>query len=1048
MTSDADINDWVNPEQIGFGKQSAHASFNFYSDRKSARNSAASPWFKTLNGDWKFQYVPRPADRPLDFYRPEVDVSNWDTLPVPANWELHGYGLPHYRSDGSPRGVSKKNPPNIDPDYNAVGSYRRNFILPVGWRGRHTILHFAGVKSAFYVWVNGERIGYSQGSMCPAEFDITEHLQAGENVLAVQVFRWCDGSYLEDQDMWYMSGIFREVFVYSVPAVHLHDFHIKAGLDDACQDGKLQLALWLKNRGHDSPGDHRMEATLYDAEGVMRAEKVWYLADAPIAGELAWLEGHVAVERPDKWSAEIPCLYTLELCLLDADGQEQQVTRIPVGFRRVEIRNRQILVNGQPVIFRGVNRHEIDPVYGQAVPLERMEADVRLMKQLNINAVRTSHYPNHPFFYELCDRYGLYVMDEANVESHGNAAKLPGSLPQWRAAVVDRVERMVLRDRNHPSIVFWSLGNEAGYGDNFVAMKSALLALDDTRPVHYEGDRHLEVSDVLSTMYPSPARVEQMARAQERIRFFGADGLLGEMIPPREYGKAPILICEYAHAMGNSVGSLQLFMQLFEDYPQCAGGFIWDFVDQCLLGKSSQGDPIWLYGGDFGDEPHDGHFLANGLLAADRSLHPHAWEVKKVYQPITVEDVDVCNRRVRIRNKNWFESLSAYPIRWTLSCDGVVIQEGDLPAVAVPPQAEQEIEVPFRFEDEMVTGEYHLQLAFSLAEPTAWAPAGHVVAWDQLELPPVAAGGIPQPAPQGRWRGEVLETDAQILVNSGGNQYTFDKSNLALVSLISGGVEYLSAALEPNFWRVPIDNDGIIVRMLAPWLKTISGLERWKHVVRKRRLRGYQIHQLANEVQIHASWRVRHGKSDLVIVYTIAADGTLNVASRFTPRRELLRFGMQLQIPKKYRLITWFGRGPHETMRDRKTGAAIGHYQLDIEDLIHAYVMPQENGNRSDVRWFSLTDTNGRGLRIVDTGGTLLNFSAWPYSMHDLEMAAHAHELPRRESITVNIDLDQKGVGDLFSIRYPMPAEARLLAGETCAYSFRIELLPGSQQAE
>jgi beta-galactosidase len=935
-----------------------------------------------------------------------------------------------------------RNPPNIDPEYNDVGSYRREFTFPESWEGRQFFLHFAGVKTAFYLWVNGNLVGYSQGSMCPAEFNITRYLIPGTNIIAVQVYRYSDGAYLEDQDMWYMSGIFREVFLYAVPEVHIRDFFVFCEFDDSYQDAVLRLSAKIQNYSHRKVESYQISGSMMDANGAVIAKMDVGIPKIEARGE-ANVKVSADVKTPLKWSAEIPDLYNLQIILYDPSGKELEATQIPFGFRVVEIKGNQILINGKNIIFRGVNRHECHPLVGQSISKKQMEEDVILLKQYNFNAVRTSHYPNHPYFYELCDRYGLYVMDEANVETHGTAKTIPGDAPDWTEAVVDRMVRMVERDKNHPSIVCWSLGNEAGYGKNFEKMKQAALEIDSTRFFHYEGDIYLKTTDVISTMYPSPMRMEMMAQGKKKLRLASAGNMRGTVHRSGTYNHKPILVCEFAHAMGNSIGSLDKHVQIFEEYPNVAGGFIWDFIDQTLLKKDEEGGDLWLYGGDFGDEPHRGSFLANGILAADRSPHPHAHQVKQSYQPIRAVPVDLTNGVIEIKNLNWFETTHNYQILWELTADGEVIQHGNEKCPVIDPRKQAEFQIPLVQPNHLIANEYLLKVSYVLANKTSWADAGFEIAWNQFEVPfpskhqqvVETAGIIPLSVVR---VGDVFEIT--------GDQFSikFESKKGAWFCFCVGGYEYFMRPLLPNFWRVPIDNDGsalvdslnlprLLTRMLFPWMG-------WKKASEKRKLKKLELIQPdENNIVITTSFRIPGGKSPLELRYTITNDGSVEVLYTFTPRGKLLRAGLQTEIPGGFQTITWYGRGPHESMMDRKSGYPVGIYSYQIDDFIHNYVRPQENANRSDVRWARFTDGEGHGIEVRATGEHMFNFSAWPYSMDDLESADHIHELPRRENITLNIDYAQKGVGDLTSAFMGMPDDAQLLGGEQCAFRFIIE---------
>ncbi len=1033
-------NYWEDPRIFDINKEPPRASATYYPSLGACTSDDPSPWYQSLNGQWKFNWVQKPAERPQAFHELDFDDSGWDDIRVPMQWQLEGYGMPLYMLKGGVKGMGKRNPPQLDPEFNEVGSYRRTITIPAAWEGQQVFVHFAGVKTAFYLWLNGEFVGYSQDSMSPAEFNLTPYIRPGENTLALQVYRFSDGSYLEDQDMWYMSGIYRDVTLYSLPNVHLRDFFIRSEFDDELKDAELLVSATIRNQeGFPVEGCH-VEALLLSPDGALVSE----LSSNPIAlAENA--EGTVslrgAVSSPRKWSAEIPMLYTMQLRLKDAHGREIAATQRQFGFRKVEIVGNHILVNGKNIVFRGVNRQECHPETGQTLSREQAEQDVVLMKQYNINAVRTAHYPHHPDLYELCDLHGLYVMDEANVESHGTASKLPGSDPKWKGAVVDRMQRLVHRDKNHSCIVSWSLGNEAGFGDNFIAMKKAALAIDTSRFIHYEGDISHKVTDVVSTMYPSPDRMAKIARG-EKIRLGSAGNMRGHLHQAGDYSHLPVLVCEYAHAMGNSIGSLDKYVQLFDDYPHMAGGFIWDFVDQTLLRKDENGRELWLFGGDFGDSPHSGAFLANGMLAADRKPHPHAAQVKQSYRPLTAELSDFATGKVLIRNKNWFETLEKYRLVWEISADGNIVQKGELDCPAVKPQDTTEIELPFReLNDE--AGEYHLKVTFILREATSWAPGGFEVAWDQCEIP-VANARPNESATATLSPLSVKENGGIVSVVGDSFSCSFRRDNGAWTAFEANRRSYFTEPLLPNFWRALVDNDGhyiLSVLGVPSWINRwiCRGTFRWKKAARNRKLREFIVNQITDDrVDIQTAFAIPGGKTPLSLTYSIFGNGEVEVAYRFTPKKNMLRAGLQVRVPASLRRIAWFGRGPEESMLDRKSGYSIGTYEKDIEDFIHEYVRPQENANRSDVRWARLLDENGNGLEIRAVGEHLLNFSAWPYSMDDLDTAGHIHTLPRRDYITLNVDYAQKGVGDVTSSIWPIPAYAQLSGGASCEFRFRV----------
>ncbi|MGC9467879.1 MAG: glycoside hydrolase family 2 TIM barrel-domain containing protein, partial [Anaerolineae bacterium] len=658
-------NDWENPQVVGRNKEPAHATLLPYQDAESALKAdrEGSVYFKLLNGDWHFAWSPNPASAPAGFYANSYDVAGWDAIPVPSNWQMQGYGTPMYTNVQYP--FCPDYMPEVPKDDNPVGSYRTTFTVPDSWEGRQVFIVFDGVDSAFYLWVNGELVGYSQDSRLPAEFDLTPYLRPGENTLAARVYRWSDGSYLEDQDFWRLSGIYRDVYLFATPTVHIRDFWARTALDAAYEDAELQVRVKVHAYDDLTAAGHTVEAQLYDAQHKRVAEHTAEIPDdASQIGVQEWqLEFAVPVANPKKWSAEHPNLYTLLLTLKDEAGEVLEVEGCNVGFRQVEIRDGKILINGVPVYFRGANRHEHDPDTGHTVSVESMIEDILLMKRFNFNAVRTCHYPDDPRWYDLCDQYGLYLIDEANIESHGVWDE-PSKDPMWRTAFLDRGSRMVERDKNHPSVVIWSMGNESGHGPNHAALADWIHAHDPTRPVHYESAHDESYVDMISTMYPSLDRLVEFATAPGEAR--------------------PFIMCEYAHAMGNSPGNLKEYWEIIEQYPRVRGGFVWDWVDQGLRritpspvspgGGEDGGTVEWFaYGGDYGESPHDGSFCINGVVFPDRTIHPCMWEFKKVYQPVDVEPVDLVAGKVEVVNKHFFSDLSYLDIAWTLSVDGEVV---------------------------------------------------------------------------------------------------------------------------------------------------------------------------------------------------------------------------------------------------------------------------------------------------------------------------------------------------------------------------------------
>ncbi len=1181
--------DWENEQVVGRNKEPARATSLPYPDRDNAALATreATPFHFSLNGKWKFHWSPEPGGRPADFFKPGYDVDAWAEIPVPSNWQMHGYGTPVYSNIPYP---FKKDPPRVmgEPprDFtnfkarNPVGSYRRTFHVPPEWKGRQVFMQFDGVDSAFYLWINGRQVGYSQGSRTPAVFNATKYLGDGPNVLAAEVYRNCDGSYLEDQDFWRLSGIFRDVYLWSTDDLHIRDFFVHTELDGEYENATLSVDVEVKNYA-DTAQSFTVTTELLDRVGQTIFNEVSESGEVKPDGTTE-LNLSKSVSSPDKWSAEQPNLYRLFLTLTDSSGKIIEVATCNVGFREVEIRDGFLLVNGQRIYLKGVNRHEHDPITGHTVSVESMIRDIELMKQFNVNAVRTSHYPNDPRWYDLCDRYGLYVIDEANIESHGMGygGESLAKDPAWKKAHLDRIERMVERDKNHPSVIIWSMGNEAGNGVNFHAGYDWINDRDPSRPVHYEraeGDRN---TDIRCPMY---ARIKQIV-----------DYATGN--PDR-----PMILCEYAHAMGNSVGNLQDYWTAIETHDHLQGAFVWDWVDQgltkevpkthevtdrqdeeltgvvlgkpdpkqgvtgavvvennaCLdlsgpltleatvlgnkvdhmcpliskgdhqyllrmdsgglnftlhqrawkglmvpyqqarltdgwnritavydgeqmllyvngkevgrkalsgaidtstfavnIGRNSEiadrvstlpireariykrplsaaevadpnsrtGDGIVLdmdlrrfseeasslgrgktffaYGGDFGDRPNDGNFCINGLIQPDRRPNPHLWEVKKVYQHVKVQAKELAAGAVRLENKYYFTNLNEFEATWVVRRDGKKVQSGTLGRLDVAPQTGKGVVVPIRQPFE--SGEYLLTVSFALAEDRPWAPKGHRVAWDQFAMPRIdtpATAAVDDAAPR-------LETmDNSFTVEGDGFSATFGRGSGDLESYHVDGVELLTEPLVPNFWKASNDNqmrNGYANR-LGPW----------RNAAANRKLVRTKAKRIDGAVQVTSEYRLPVADAKYVVMYRISSDGGVGVAATYEPGKGrvplLPRFGMKMAVPKEHKQVRWYGRGPQETYWDRKTGGEIAIYESTVDDWVFPYARPQDTGNRTDVRWLTLTNEKGVGLRIE--GNVPLSMSAWPYTTADVESATHPYDLPRRDFNTVFIDLRLHGVG-------------------------------------
>ncbi|MGD9100574.1 MAG: glycoside hydrolase family 2 TIM barrel-domain containing protein, partial [Anaerolineae bacterium] len=920
--------DWENHRVVGRNKQPGHVPLTPYTDEPLALTGEreASPYLASLNGDWKFHYAANPALAPQGFYEAEFDDAAWDSISVPSNWQLpgrgrQGYDKPIYVNSQYPFPVD---PPRVPRDDNPTGSYRRRFTLPEEWEGRRIFILFEGVDSAFYLWINGERVGYSQGSRLPAEFDITSFVRPGENTLAVQVYRWSDGSYLEDQDYWRLSGIYRDVHLRASLPLHVRDFWVRTELDAAYRDAVLKVRVNLRNDGVEDVTGHVIQVNLLDADGqAVFAEPLL----APVEGDTLNLER--IVSDPAKWSDEHPYLYTLLISLKNPAGDILEVQSCRVGFRQVEIKDGQIHVNGVPILFKGVNRHEHDPDTGHTVSVDSMIQDIRLMKQFNFNAVRTSHYPDDPRWYDLCDQYGLYVMDEANIESHG-VWDLLAKNPEWETAFVERVARMVERDKNHPCVIAWSLGNESGYGPNHDAAAEWVRANDPTRPIHYHPAEDAPVVDVLGPMYPSVERIIEMAQDEQETR--------------------PIVMCEYAHSMGNSTGNLKEYWEAIARYERLVGGFIWDWVDQGIRQVTREGQEWFAYGGDFGDEPNDGSFCINGLVWPDRRPHPALWEHKKVVQPVRVEAVDLTAGKVKVTNLYSFTSLSGLEVSWTVSADGETLQAGQLAQLDTPPGDSALVTVPFR-EPELQPGtEYWLTLRFSLVQDTSWAERGHQVAWAQFKLPfPVPDG--PTLNASDIPKVQVVETATEITVSGGDVSLVFDKSTGWMASLCYGVRDLLSQGLQLNIWRAPTDNDACTwgkQKMASRWRE--AGLDRLQEQVGVDDVRVTRLSPQAVRVQVDSlarapdrdeSLRCRYtytvyGSGDVVLEHHLWLDGELP---------PLPRVGLRMTLRGEFDRFTWYGRGPHESYADRKLGQEVGVFGGTVDEQYVPYIVPQENGN-------------------------------------------------------------------------------------------------------
>ena len=991
--------DWEDPLVVGINKRPPHAALTPYPDEAAAlaAGEGEPSLVRSLNGAWRFLYLRDPDQVPPEVYGVAYDASEWDEITVPGNWTMQGYDKPIYTNVKMP---IPTDPPYVPQGDNPTGVYRRTFELSEEWREREVFVSFDGVESAFYLWVNGEQVGYSQGSRLPAEFDITPYVKEGENVVVATVVRWSDGSYLEDQDHWWMAGIYRDVTLYATPKVHLRDVFARGELDGAYRNGVLRVRTRVDGYSGADPVGYEVEMSLYDGEGNA-------ILDAPVSGSVYPLQFRVtqvdleaAVPAPHRWTAETPYLYTLVVALKDEGGTTVEATRCRIGFRKVEIVGREFLVNGKPVLFCGVDRHDHHDRLGKTVPLEDMIAEVRLLKQFSFNAVRTSHYPNDTRWLDLCDEYGIYVIDEANIECHAVYDRLAHE-PSWTHAFVERGKRMVERDKNHPCVVMWSLGNESGYGPNHDALAGWIRGYDPTRPVHYEGAirvagwhaGHLS-SDVVCPMYPPIDRIVDYAKDPS--------------------GDRPLIMCEYAHSMGNSTGNLAEYWEAIESYHGLQGGFIWDWIDQGLRKVDENGEAYWGYGGDFGDEINDGNFCINGLVWPDRTPHPAMWECKKVFQPLGFRAVDLAAGVIEITNKRFFADTSDLRGHWWLEVDGEWVQNGTLPDLAIAPRASEEITLPVRKPALPPDAECFLMVSFALAEDAAWAEAGHEVAWAQFRMPyqaPLAAR-----LPIDRMPAlEVAEDDDQVTIGGASFDLSFGRTNGRIASWRFEGKPVIEQGPALNVWRAPTDNDGIKLRperqkLLQLWLE--AGLDRLTEEVLSFEWARLGAHTVRVVVRARSGAEGYPGIFEHEHEYTVYGSGDVVLRNTVVASADLPplpRIGVTMALPGGFEQLTWYGRGPHENYIDRNVGAPVSTYDSTVDEQYVPYIMPQENGNKTEVRWAALRDDAEVGLLAVCDPP--LEVSVSHYTAHDLYEATHTNELKRRDEVIWNLDVRQCGLG-------------------------------------
>ncbi len=1014
------MHDWENPEIVHKNRMPARAYTFPYPDMDTAATfeRGTSPWFKLLNGMWKFDYSETAAEAPEAFFADGFDASGWNDIPVPSSWQMQGYGKPWYTNVQYPIPVD---PPRV-PTENPTGSYIREFDIPAKWDGMQVILRFDGVDSAFYAWANGKEVGFSKGSRLPSEFDITPCIKPGKNTLAVRVYQWSDGTYCEDQDMWWLSGIFRDVSLIARPNTHIADVRVRTTFDEAYTDATLSIRADVANAANGIT----VAAALMD-KGTEIAT-----ADAKVADGVAEIE--IPVKAPAKWSAEMPNLYELFVSLKDSAGKTIEVVPVKVGFRQVEIKGSVFHVNGVPIKLKGVNRHEHHPDLGRAVPLETMIADILLMKTHNINAVRTSHYPDDPRWYDLCDYYGIYLFDECDLETHGfGVAPIewkgnPSDDPKWEAALVDRMERMVERDKNHPSVIMWSLGNESHVGCNLQAMADRARDLDPTRQIHYERDGEVKVPDVFSQMYTHVDKVIE----------FGSNELTPGAESPAFRAGVPFVLCEYAHAMGNGPGGLLEYWDAIYKYPRLMGGFIWEWVDHGIRQTTEDGVDYFAYGGDFGEWPHDGNFVCDGLIFPDRKPSPGLIEYKKVIEPVQVEAVDLEAGKFRFINRQDFRCLSYLKLAWSVSVDGKVVASGSAPTPQVAPKEAVEAKIDYKMPAGISSEDAYLTLSFQLANDETWANAGHEVAWAQFKLPVEArAKSICKACLPPL---EIDESAVMACVCGPDFELTFDKVRAVIADWKVSGKSLVKAGPKLNFWRATTDNDRAWANA-KPWRD--AGLEHLLHrtdSVKIERLGPAEV-KIAAKVRIAPAIHSRAFACDYT--YTIFGNGDVVLDVHGVPEGDwpetLPKIGLTLATPLDMRQVTWFGRGPGENYVDTKQAGKFGKYSFDVDDLYTPYIFPQEFGNRMDVSWVSLTDQHGTGLLAV--GDPTINFSAMRFTAEELEKARHTCELTPRDEVILNLDYAQNGIGSASCGHHPW--KQYLLHPEE--FRFSVTLKPFSQ---
>ena len=971
--------EWKDPRINEVNRAPMHANYFAYESADAAKKGVKenSANFMSLNGSWKFSWVKDADARPTDFWKTGFDDKGWNDLPVPGLWELHGYGDPIYVNIGYAwRNQFKNNPPYVPTENNHVGSYRKEIMVPASWKGKDIIAHFGSVTSNMYLWVNGKYVGYSEDSKLEAEFNLTPYLKAGQkNLIAFQIFRWCDGTYLEDQDFFRYSGVGRDCYLYARDKKRIEDIRVTPDLDANYQNGSLNIALNQKGSG-------KINLTLKDASGKE-------VATTQATKGAATLE----VENPHKWTAETPYLYTLYASL---EGSNE-VIPVKVGFRKVELKNAQVLVNGQPILIKGANRHELDPDGGYVISKERMIQDIQVMKQFNLNAVRTCHYPDNNFWYELCDQYGIYVVAEANIESHGMGygEETLAKREDYALAHMERNQRNVQRGFNHPSVIIWSLGNEAGYGPNFEAAYDWIKAEDPSRLVQYEQAGKTGKTDIYCPMYLGYDRCEEYSKDEQ-------------------YQK-PLIQCEYAHAMGNSEGGFKEYWDIIRKYPKYQGGFIWEFVDQSVRWTGKNGKMIYAYGGDFNRfDASDLNFCDNGLISPDRVPNPHMYEVGYFYQNIWTNPANIKNGEISIFNEYFFRDLSAYYLEWQLLKNGKIMRSGRVEDLNVGPQQTAKIKLPIG--NICSCSEWLLNVAYKLKNTEGLLTAGHTVAKQQLVLNPYKAPNM-ELKNQTKSNQDIVEptlkeNDQRYLIVNGENfRIEFDKTNGYLSKYQINGLDMIKEGsyLQPNFWRAPTDND------FGAYLQIRYAV--WKNP--KIKLVSMQQYMANQQAIIEASYELPEVSAKLNLTYVINNEGAIKVTQKMTADKNatvanLFRFGMQMQMPRSFDKVEYYGRGPVENYIDRKANTDLGIYRQSVAEQFYSYIRPQETGTKSDLRWWKTLNAAGRGIQVV--AAEPFSASALHYTIESLDegthkQQGHSPEVDEADLTNFCFDLIQAGLG-------------------------------------